>query len=55
MEYLTEMVTKVSEVTNYTKVDELRSAEAERAAADLAKVGNLVRLWVPTIRSWRMA
>ena len=54
MEYLTDMVTKVPEGTSSTKVDELRSAEAERAA-DLAKAGHLVRLWRPPLGpgEWR--
>ena len=54
MEYLTDMVTKVPEGTSSTKVDELRSAEAERAA-DLAKAGHLVRLWRPPLApgEWR--
>jgi len=55
MEYLTVMVTKVPEGTSSTKVDELRSAEAIRAAADLAKAGHLVRLWRPPLGpgEWR--
>jgi muconolactone D-isomerase len=54
MEYLTDMVTKVPEGTNPTKVDELRSAEAVRAA-ELAKAGHLVRLWRPPLGpgEWR--
>jgi muconolactone delta-isomerase len=54
MEYLTDMVTKVPEGTNSTKVDELRSAEAVRAS-DLAKAGHLVRLWRPPLGpgEWR--
>ena len=54
MEYLTDMVTKVAEGTSSTKVDELRSAEAVRAA-DLAKAGYLVRLWRPPLGpgEWR--
>jgi muconolactone D-isomerase len=54
MEYLTDMVTKVPEGTSATKVDELRSAEAVRAA-DLAKAGHLVRLWRPPLGpgEWR--
>jgi muconolactone delta-isomerase len=48
MEYLTDMVTKVPEGTSSTKVDELRSAEAIRAA-DLANAGHLVRLWRPPL------
>ena len=48
------MVTKVPEGTSSTKVDELRSAEAEHAA-DLAKAGHLVRLWRPPLApgEWR--
>ena len=54
MEYLTDMVTKVPEGTSSIKVDELRSAEAVRAA-DLAKAGHLVRLWRPPLGpgEWR--
>ena len=54
MEYLTVMVTKVPEGTSSTKVDELRSAEAVRAA-DLAKAVHLVRLWRPPLGpgEWR--
>ena len=54
MEYLTDMVTKVPDGTSSTKVDELRSAEAVRAA-DLAKAGHLVRLWRPPLGpgEWR--
>ena len=54
MEYLTDMVTRVPEATSSTKVDELRSAEAVRAA-DLAKAGHLVRLWRPPLGpgEWR--
>jgi hypothetical protein len=42
MEYLTDMVTTVPEETSPAKVDELRAAEAVRAA-ELAKAGHLVR------------
>jgi muconolactone D-isomerase len=54
MEYLTDMITKVPEGTSSNKVDELRSAEAVRAA-DLAKAGHLVRLWRPPLGpgEWR--
>ena len=54
MEYLTDMVTKVPEGTSTTKVDELRSAEAVRAA-ELTKAGHLVRLWRPPLDpgEWR--
>jgi muconolactone delta-isomerase len=43
MEYLTDLVTMVPEGTSPVKVDELRAAEAVRAA-ELAKAGHLVRL-----------
>ena len=54
MEYLTDMVTKVPEGTSSAKVDELRSAEALRAA-ELAKAGHLIRLWRPPLGpgEWR--
>ena len=54
MEYLAEMVTTVPEGTGPAKVDELRAAEAVRAA-DLAKAGHLVRLWRPPLGpgEWR--
>ena len=54
MEFLTDMVTKVPEGTSPEKVDELRAAEAVRAA-ELAKKGNLVRLWRPPLGpgEWR--
>jgi muconolactone D-isomerase len=42
MEYLTDLVTTVPEGTSPVKVDELRAAEAVRAA-ELAKAGHLVR------------
>ena len=48
MEYLTDMVTMVPEGTSPAKVDELRAAEAVRAA-ELAKAGHLVRLWRPPL------
>jgi muconolactone D-isomerase len=48
MEYLTELVTTVPEGTSPVKVDELRTAEAVRAA-ELAKTGHLVRLWRPPL------
>jgi muconolactone delta-isomerase len=54
MEYLTDMVTTVPEGTSPAKVDEMRAAEAVRAA-ELAKAGHLVRLWRPPTRSRRMA
>jgi muconolactone D-isomerase len=54
MEYLTDLVTMVPEGTNPAKVDELRAAEAVRAA-ELAKKGHLVRLWRPPLGpgEWR--
>jgi muconolactone D-isomerase len=48
MEYLTDLVTTVPEGTSPVKVDELRAAEAVRAA-ELAKAGHLVRLWRPPL------
>jgi muconolactone D-isomerase len=48
MEYLTDLVTTVPEETSPAKVDELRAAEAVRAA-ELAKAGHLVRLWRPPL------
>jgi muconolactone D-isomerase len=50
MEYLTEMVTSVPEGTSLARIDELRTAEAVRAA-ELAKTGHLIRLWRPPARS----
>lgn len=54
MEFLTDLVTKVPEGTSPSKVDELRAAEALRAA-ELAKKGHLVRLWRPPLGpgEWR--
>jgi muconolactone D-isomerase len=54
MEYLTDLVTTVPEGTSPVKVDELRAAEAVRAA-ELAKAGHLVRLWRPPLGpgEWR--
>src|SRR4030095_7549980 len=54
MEYLTDLVTTVPEGTSPAKVDELRAAEAVRAA-ELAKKGHLVRLWRPPLKlgEWR--
>lgn len=54
MEYLVDLVTSVPEGTSTAKVDELRSAEAIRAA-ELAKAGHLVRLWRPPLGpgEWR--
>lgn len=54
MEFLTDMVTTIPEGTSAAKVDELRSAEAVRAA-ELAKAGNLIRLWRPPLGpgEWR--
>jgi muconolactone delta-isomerase len=48
MEFLTDMVTNVPEGTSPAKIDELRAAEAVRAA-ELAKAGHLVRLWRPPV------
>jgi muconolactone D-isomerase len=54
MEFLTDMVTTVPEGTSPAKVDELRAAEAARAA-ELSKAGHLVRLWRPPLGpgEWR--
>lgn len=54
MEYFADMVTTVPEGTSPAKVDELRTAEAVRAA-ELAKEGHLVRLWHPPLGpgEWR--
>jgi muconolactone D-isomerase len=54
MEFLTDLVTTVPEGTSPTKVDELRAAEKARAA-ELAKAGNLIRLWRPPVGpdEWR--
>jgi muconolactone delta-isomerase len=54
MEYPTDLVTTVPEGTSPVKVDELRAAEAVRAA-ELAKAGHLVRLWRPPLGpdEWR--
>jgi muconolactone D-isomerase len=54
MEYLTDMVTTVPEGTSQVKVNELRAAEAVRAA-ELAKAGHLIRLWRPPLGpgEWR--
>ena len=54
MEYLADLFTRVPEGTSPTKVDELRAAEAVRAA-ELAKAGHLVRLWRPPLGpgEWR--
>jgi muconolactone D-isomerase len=54
MEYLTDMVTTVPEGTSSAQVDELRAAEALRAA-ELAKAGHLIRLWRPPLKpgEWR--
>ena len=54
MEFLTDLVTTVPEGTSPTKVDELRAAEAVRAA-ELAKRGQLLRLWRPPLGrgEWR--
>jgi len=54
MEYLTDMVTSVPEGTSLARIDELRTAEAVRAA-ELAKTGHLIRLWRPPLGpdEWR--
>ena len=54
MEFLTELVTTVPEGTSMEEVDELRAAEAVRAA-QLAEEGHLVRLWRPPLApgEWR--
>ena len=54
MEYLTDLVTTVPDGTSQTRVDELRGAEAARAA-ELAKAGHLIRLWRPPLNpgEWR--
>jgi muconolactone D-isomerase len=54
MEYLVDMVTTVPQGTSSLKVDELRAAEAVRAA-ELSKTGHLVRLWRPPLgpNEWR--
>ena len=48
MEYFTDPVTTVPEGTSPVKVDELKAAEAVRAA-ELANAGHLVRLWRPPL------
>ncbi|HEY7081313.1 MAG TPA: muconolactone Delta-isomerase family protein [Nitrososphaeraceae archaeon] len=54
MEFLTDMVTTVPEGSISVKVDELRAAEAVRAA-EPAKAGHLIRLWRPPLGpgEWR--
>ena len=54
MEFLTDMVTTVPVGTSPAKVDELRAAEAARAA-ELSKAGHLLRLWRPPLGpgEWR--
>ena len=54
MEYLTDLVTNVPEGTSQAKVDELKAAEAVRAA-ELATKGHLIRLWRPPLGlgEWR--
>jgi len=54
MEYLVDMVTTVPEKTSSLKVDEIRAAEAMRAA-ELSREGHLVRLWRPPLGpgEWR--
>ena len=48
MEYLVDMVTTVPKKTSSLKVDEIRAAEAVRAA-ELSREGHLVRLWRPPL------
>ena len=48
MEYLVDMITTVPEGTSPVEVDELRAAEAVRAA-ELAKQDHLVRIWRPPL------
>lgn len=54
MEFLTDLVTRVPEGTSSSKVNELKAAEAVRAA-ELAKQGHLLRLWRPPLSpgEWR--
>ena len=54
MEYLADLVTTVPEGTSTARVDELRAAEAVRAA-ELAQAGHLIRLWRPPLGpgEWR--
>jgi muconolactone D-isomerase len=54
MEYLIDMVTTVPQGTSSLKVEELRAAEAVRAA-DLSREGHLLRLWRPPLgpSEWR--
>jgi len=54
MEYLTDLITTVPDGTSQAKVDELRVAEAARAA-ELTKTGHLIRLWRPPLNpgEWR--
>jgi muconolactone D-isomerase len=54
VEYLTNMVTSVPEGTSPARVEELRAAEAVHSA-ELAKAGQLVRLWRPPLGpgEWR--
>ena len=54
MEFLTELVTTVPKGTSTAKVDELKAAEAVRAA-ELARTGHLLRLWRPPLApgEWR--
>src|SRR4026207_280022 len=54
MEYLTDLITTVPDGTSQAKVDELRVAEAARAA-ELTKAGHLIRLWRPPLNpgEWR--
>jgi muconolactone D-isomerase len=54
MEYIVDMVTMVPEKTSSLKVDEIRAAEAVRAA-ELSREGHLIRLWRPPLGpgEWR--
>ena len=54
MEYLADLITTVPDGTSQAKVDELRVAEAARAA-ELTKTGHLIRLWRPPLNpgEWR--
>jgi muconolactone D-isomerase len=53
-EFLTDLVTTVPDGTSPAKVDELRTAEAVRAA-ELFKKGHLLHLWCPPLGpgEWR--
>jgi muconolactone delta-isomerase len=54
MEYFADLITTVPDGTSQAKVDELRVAEAARAA-ELTKTGHLIRLWRPSLNpgEWR--